>query len=151
MAHHFISGTQVMANFWAVHHDKGCWEQPDEFLPERFLNEDGTLRSLLDFPNFMPFSTGQRSCIGKGMAKAELFLLLGRLLREFTFELPVDAEVDLEGEAAVSLIPKPYDVIATPRYPTIWISSGTGRFSDDANWTFTSSVWETNLNFTQRC
>ncbi len=114
-----ITGTQVMANFWSVHHDKECWEQPDEFLPERFLNEHGELRSILDFPHFMPFSTGQRSCIGKGMAKAELFLLMGRLMREFTFELPDDAEVDLEGEAAVTLLPKPYEVIASPRFPKI--------------------------------
>lgn len=40
---------------------------------------------------------------------------MGRLLREFLFELPEDVEADLEGEASVSLIPKPYEVIARAR------------------------------------
>ncbi|XP_033639200.1 steroid 17-alpha-hydroxylase/17,20 lyase-like [Asterias rubens] len=108
-------GTQVMANFWAVHHDEAIWDRPHDFLPERFLDTEGKLRNMSEFPFFMPFSTGQRSCIGKGMAKSELFLILGKLLQRFCFQLPLNAKVDLQGMASVSLIPKPYEIKALER------------------------------------
>ena len=34
------AGTLLMSNIWAVHHDPKIWNKPDEFIPERFLNED---------------------------------------------------------------------------------------------------------------
>ncbi|XP_071498195.1 steroid 17-alpha-hydroxylase/17,20 lyase-like [Diadema antillarum] len=108
-------GTQVMANFWSVHHNPEAWDQPEEFLPERFLNDQGNLLETSKLPSFMPFSVGKRRCMGAQLAKAELFLMLGRLLQEFSFEMPPDVEADLQGEAAVSLIPKPYKIIAKKR------------------------------------
>ncbi|XP_071812016.1 steroid 17-alpha-hydroxylase/17,20 lyase-like isoform X3 [Apostichopus japonicus] len=108
-------GTQVMANFWAIHHNEQYWDEPHEFMPERFLTPEGHLRGLSDFPFFMPFSTGQRRCMGQTIAQAELLVLLGTLLQKFTFELPEDVEADLEGEAMFSLIPKPYKIIARRR------------------------------------
>lgn len=109
------TGTQVMANFWAIHHNEQYWDEPHEFMPERFLTPEGHLRGLSDFPFFMPFSTGQRRCMGQTIAQAELLVLLGTLLQKFTFELPEDVEADLEGEAMFSLIPKPYKIIARRR------------------------------------
>ena len=32
--------TAVIGNMWAVLHDEAVYPQPDEFIPERFLNED---------------------------------------------------------------------------------------------------------------
>ncbi|XP_030830212.1 steroid 17-alpha-hydroxylase/17,20 lyase-like [Strongylocentrotus purpuratus] len=109
-------GTSVMANFWSVHHNEDAWDQPEEFLPERFLNDQGNLKEPSQLPHFMPFSVGKRRCLGANVAKAELFLMLGRLLQEFSFEMPQDVEADLQGEAAVSLIPKPYKIVAKKRH-----------------------------------
>ena len=36
-------GTWVMPNVWAMHHDPSEWEQPDRFIPERHLDENGSL------------------------------------------------------------------------------------------------------------
>jgi len=79
---------------------------------ERFLEGGGgCARSLL------AFGGGARLCLGETVAKMELFLFTGYLLRDFQFvscggeaSLP-----DLEGEASVVLKVKSYKVIAVPR------------------------------------
>lgn len=48
--------------------------------PERFLAPGAPSRSLL------PFGCGARSCPGEGLARAELFVFLGLILREFRLE-----------------------------------------------------------------
>ncbi len=48
-------GTVVMANIWAVHHDPDVWKNPEEFRPERFLDENGF---LVRREELIPFSIG---------------------------------------------------------------------------------------------
>jgi len=48
-------GTVLLANLYGVHHDPRYWEKPMEFLPERFLHSDGTLKTS---DAFIPFSVG---------------------------------------------------------------------------------------------
>ncbi len=48
-------GTVVMANIWAVHHDPAVWKDPEEFRPERFLDENGC---LVRREELIPFSIG---------------------------------------------------------------------------------------------
>lgn len=115
MGYTIPKGTQVLANLWAVHHDQSSWEDPEEFRPERFLDEEGKLRNMSEFPYFMPFSTGRRMCIGRSIAKTELHLILGGLLQKFIFEHPVGQEPDLEGETLISLMPKPYKIVTYKR------------------------------------
>lgn len=38
-----------------LHFNKDFWENPKTFKPERFLNDDGTVKS---FENFYPFGNG---------------------------------------------------------------------------------------------
>jgi len=37
--------TTVLINVWSVHHDKDHWGDPDVFRPERFLADDGSLKT----------------------------------------------------------------------------------------------------------
>ncbi|XP_070566462.1 steroid 17-alpha-hydroxylase/17,20 lyase-like [Ptychodera flava] len=108
-------GTQVLANLWAVHHDKDCWKDPEEFRPERFLDDDGNMRNMSEFPHFMPFSTGRRVCLGRSIAKKEMFMVLGNLMQKFIFDSPVGEEPDLEGETLISLVPKPFNIVVYKR------------------------------------
>ena len=48
-------GSVVLSNLWAVHHDPDVWDNPDEFKPTRFLDQDG---KVIKKDEWMPFSTG---------------------------------------------------------------------------------------------
>ena len=48
-------GTTLFSNIWAVHHDPELWTDPDEFRPQRFLNEEG---AVFQPEYYMPFSAG---------------------------------------------------------------------------------------------
>lgn len=66
-----------------IHHHKDYWENPEAFLPERFLMK------LDDKYNFiyLPFGAGPRMCIGKSFAMMEMMIIAVSLLQEFDFEL----------------------------------------------------------------
>ncbi|XP_064587317.1 steroid 21-hydroxylase isoform X4 [Zonotrichia leucophrys gambelii] len=74
------AGTVLIPNLLAAQQDPDIWQHPEVFLPERFLAPGAPSRSLL------PFGCGARSCPGEGLARAELFVFLGLILREFRLE-----------------------------------------------------------------
>lgn len=49
-------GTNVIANLWSVHHDPLYWKLPEQFIPERFLDQNN---QIIKYDAFMPFSIGK--------------------------------------------------------------------------------------------
>ncbi|KAK7390167.1 hypothetical protein VNO78_25466 [Psophocarpus tetragonolobus] len=89
--------TIVYVNAWAIHRDPKAWKDPDEFLPERFLDNNIDFRGL-DF-DFIPFGAGRRICPGMPMAIASMDLILANLLNSFDWELPegmTEEDIDTE-------------------------------------------------------
>ncbi|KAL8985648.1 MAG: hypothetical protein Q9177_004379 [Variospora cf. flavescens] len=90
IAHQFVpSGTTVGVHHYSTSHDPANFHQPSAFLPERWL--PGT-RELPPFAGdrkdaMQPFSAGPRNCLGKNIAKAEMRLLLAKLLFRFDWRL----------------------------------------------------------------
>ncbi|XP_045078241.1 vitamin D(3) 25-hydroxylase-like [Coregonus clupeaformis] len=78
-------GTMVIPNLSSVLHEEGQWK-----FPENFLNEVG---EFVKPEAFLPFSAGPRVCLGEGLARMELFLVLVTLLRRFRFVWPEDGVV----------------------------------------------------------
>ncbi|KAK6204019.1 hypothetical protein LQW54_008592 [Pestalotiopsis sp. IQ-011] len=62
----------------------GYWTRPDEFLPERWLDNDGPLRPPKNA--WLPFSLGPRNCIGMELAMMELKLVSVFTARTFSVE-----------------------------------------------------------------
>jgi cytochrome P450 len=52
-------GTFVMANSWAIMHDPDMFEQPFDFVPERYL-KDGKITELVPDPEVAAFGFGRR-------------------------------------------------------------------------------------------
>ena len=46
----------VMGYVGGIHRSKKYWIKPNEFYPENFLDENGTLRKNVE--GFLPFSSG---------------------------------------------------------------------------------------------
>jgi len=68
-----------------VLHDPKHWKDPDEFLPSRFLDDNGHMVYPKNNPHFLPFSTGRRQCPGKYLAEKEVPFLLANLVHQFEF------------------------------------------------------------------
>ena len=73
-------GTTVMVNIKQALHNKEAWGDPENFRPQRFLDENNKFVSK---PNsmFIPFSEGRRSCPGNKLAFNNLFIILSRFLQ----------------------------------------------------------------------
>ncbi|CAO2830874.1 unnamed protein product [Amaranthus hypochondriacus] len=110
------AGTQVIINAWAIHRDPSFWEEPEEFRPERFLNNP------CDFTNqnfhYIPFGAGRRICPGISFGLVTVELLIANLLSEFDWKLPNGIEVeklDMTEAAGLSVGRRdPPILVATP-------------------------------------
>ncbi|XP_028263239.1 cytochrome P450 2F2-like [Parambassis ranga] len=106
MGYSIPKGTMIIENLTSVLNEEGQWKFPHEFNPENFLNDQG---EFVKPEAFMPFSAGPRMCLGEGLARMELFLIMVTLLRKFKFIWPEDAgEPDYTPVYGVTLTPKPY-------------------------------------------
>jgi cytochrome P450 family 2 subfamily U polypeptide 1 len=91
--------------------DPKYWNNPQEFRPERFL-ENG--KYLASRPNaFIPFGTGRRKCLGEKLAINDVFLVLVRLLQSANeYEIALDGgpgSADMEPDCNLIDISRPND------------------------------------------
>jgi cytochrome P450 len=74
----------LLASQWVMHRDPRFFEQPEQFIPERWL--DG-LESRLPPGVYFPFGDGPRRCIGQGFAQLETALVVAAIAQKFRFHL----------------------------------------------------------------
>ncbi|KAI1767859.1 3-hydroxyphenylacetate 6 hydroxylase [Hypoxylon sp. FL1150] len=101
----------VYLNAWACNYDPGLWANPDEFIPERWLEKP-------DNPLFT-FGMGYRMCAAHILATRELYTIFMRLLSSFRLEAPekigCDPRVDMANPTDLIMTPKPFRVLCVPR------------------------------------
>jgi len=78
---------------YVIHRSKTYWNNPDEFIPERF-NEDN-ISSIPKYAYF-PFGGGPRLCIGQMFAIYEMQIAIFLLWKHFDFELVQGYQLELE-------------------------------------------------------
>ncbi|THU86673.1 cytochrome P450 [Dendrothele bispora CBS 962.96] len=66
-------GTVVISNIWAMSRDSEIYNDPDKFMPERFLTEDGNLNND-DLP--LSYGFGRRICVGRLLAEDVCWLAI---------------------------------------------------------------------------
>lgn len=70
---------------YALHRNPKLWEQPDDFLPERWIDTELRNRDLgqAEYGAYMPFAIGPRNCLGQPLAQVILRIALARILDRF--------------------------------------------------------------------
>ena len=101
-----------MALIWiyGLHRNPKFWNNPDEFIPERWIDAD------LKDPGqhngaYIPFASGPRNCLGQPIAHIVIRTILARLMYQFEFSdvrsrIPGNTEdLRIEMEAGFTVLP----------------------------------------------
>ncbi|XP_059161782.1 cytochrome P450 2C15-like [Physella acuta] len=107
-------GTYISPNLDSVLHDPKIWgDDVMEFKPERFIDQDGKLKTPEEF---IPFSIGRRVCLGESLAVMELFLYLSSIFHRFEI-LPATpgSPPPIKYKFGLTIAPLPYELKAVKR------------------------------------
>ncbi|KAF2103452.1 cytochrome P450 [Rhizodiscina lignyota] len=87
--------TVIRMTQYATYHSPSNFVRPDEFLPERWLDEENNKESEFSQDKksaLQPFHVGPRNCLGRNLAYFEMRLLMAMLLWNFDMELLPESE-----------------------------------------------------------
>ncbi|KAI0253723.1 cytochrome P450 [Lactifluus subvellereus] len=113
-------GSIMVANAWAILHDPESYPDPEAFKPERFLNEDGTVRD--DPAISLAFGVGKRICPGRHFVDATLFIVASSVVSVFDVtkakdenghEIPVDVVMSIR--SGIVIQPEEFSCCIVPR------------------------------------
>uniref|UniRef100_A0A5B6ZUZ9 ent-kaurene monooxygenase n=1 Tax=Davidia involucrata TaxID=16924 RepID=A0A5B6ZUZ9_DAVIN len=110
--YHIAAGSEIAINIYGCNMDKKQWENPEEWKPERFLDEK---YDSMDLHKTMSFGGGKRVCAGSLQAMLISCTTIGRLVQEFEWRLNHGEEenVDIVGLTTRKL--HPMQAILKPR------------------------------------
>lgn len=107
--------TMVFVNSWELHHDNKFWDNPYDFDPTRFLDENGHF--AINNVAYLPFGAGRRVCVGESLAKRVVFLVASKLLHRFLIKrIPNCSLENLEGEGRLVNTPKNFEISIEDRF-----------------------------------
>ncbi|XP_016651075.1 PREDICTED: cytochrome P450 71A24-like [Prunus mume] len=110
------ANTHVFINAWQIGRDPKLYNKPEEYEPERFLN-NGIDYKGNDF-ELIPFGAGRRVCPGIQFAMAVNEIALANIVHKFDWALPDEASgEDLDMTETTGLTAhKKYPLVLLPRY-----------------------------------
>ncbi|CAI9094350.1 OLC1v1030075C1 [Oldenlandia corymbosa var. corymbosa] len=90
--YHIEAKTMVLINAWAIAREPESWNDPEDFVPERFLN------NCIDFRGnhfqLIPLGAGRRICPGISLATSIAKIALAYFLYSFDWELPTGMKIE---------------------------------------------------------
>jgi cytochrome P450 len=82
-------GSLVGVHYQMIHTNPLYWDEPEKFNPDRFSPENRKGRNNF---TYLPFSAGQRQCIGTNFSLIEQRLFITRVLQKYRVVDPVENE-----------------------------------------------------------
>ncbi|MCA9966490.1 MAG: cytochrome P450 [Anaerolineales bacterium] len=77
--YHIAKGTHFVLNIRGLHRDPRYWDNPEQFNPDRFAQEQAKSRHNFAF---VPFLGGPKKCIGDSFAMMEMQLVVPTILQQ---------------------------------------------------------------------
>ncbi|EAW15346.1 cytochrome P450 [Aspergillus clavatus NRRL 1] len=77
--------TTIVAPRFVISRREDCFEQADQFIPERWTTRPEMVRNRAAFA---PFGTGHHSCLGRALAMNDMRLVTARLVQKYNFRFP---------------------------------------------------------------
>lgn len=109
--HDLPANTLIAPCVYLIHHRADVYENPGEFVPERFLSQRAAV------PTWIPFGGGARRCLAASYAEQEMKRVLRTVLEEVELE-PVASAGERISRAAISFSPADHGlVVAKPIVP----------------------------------
>ncbi|KDQ28680.1 hypothetical protein PLEOSDRAFT_175903 [Pleurotus ostreatus PC15] len=87
----FPASTEMSVPAWTIQHDKSIWNDPENFRPQRWLDNPDLRRYL------MTFGKGPRACLGRNLAYMEMRLVLSTIILRYDMELQTPHMETTEG------------------------------------------------------
>ncbi|XP_050545535.1 probable cytochrome P450 305a1 isoform X2 [Daktulosphaira vitifoliae] len=94
----------VLMSLYSIHYDPLKWESPEEFRPERFIDENGNLKKN---NNLYFFGHGKRRCPGESLAQRFILLMFANLIHDFEIKME---ELPSGLNCGILVTSKPYKV-----------------------------------------
>ena len=76
--HKIKAGTSMFVSLLGVHHQKDIYKDPEQYVPERFLDTTN-----MPLGSFVAFGHGPYNCIGRYFAMMEIKIILCHILKNF--------------------------------------------------------------------
>ncbi|KAK9124757.1 hypothetical protein Sjap_014359 [Stephania japonica] len=110
--------SKILVNAWWLANNPEHWKNPEEFRPERFLEEEAKVEANGNDFKYLPFGVGRRSCPGIILALPILGITIGRLVQNFELlPPPGQSKVDTSekgGQFSLHIL-KHSTIVAKPR------------------------------------
>ncbi|KAI0146314.1 putative cytochrome P450 [Xylariaceae sp. FL1272] len=87
-------GTEIYTSTWSVSHSAEYFNDPDAFLPERWIDPD--TNDIKEASQ--PFSLGYRACIGRSFAYLQMSLVLSKIIYKYDIKL-LNEDLDWEAQS----------------------------------------------------
>ncbi|KAG8238123.1 hypothetical protein J437_LFUL012737 [Ladona fulva] len=124
--HVIPKGTTIFLNLYNHHRDPKIWGDPDNFRPERFIDENGVFKR---HEAVIPFGvangsmkrttlviSGKRACLGESLARNNLFLFFTCLMQKYSWRIPEgEQRPSDEPVGNITIVSKPFKVQVLPR------------------------------------
>ncbi|KAH9303111.1 hypothetical protein KI387_014694, partial [Taxus chinensis] len=88
------ANTRVFVNIWAIGRDPGYWDNPLEFLPERFVGTNIDVRG--QHFHLLPFGSGRRGCPGTSLALFFVHTALAAMIQCFDWKVNGKDDIDMK-------------------------------------------------------
>jgi cytochrome P450 len=104
------ANTLIAPCVYLIHHREDVYEEPGEFIPERFLEQRAAV------PTWIPFGGGARRCLAASYAEQEMKRVLRTVLEEVELE-PVESRSERVTRGAIAFSPAQHGLVVARPVP----------------------------------